>query len=216
MLARVWHGIVAALVLVALVIQVVLALRATGPAPEVWTGYLRGTHAVGRVVRVFSFFTIQSNLLCGYIALSLALAPHRDGPTWRAVRLASLFGITVTGIVYSAVLADAHQPNGVPEIVVNTIVHYVVPIMAVAGWFLFGPRPRIERRTVLLSLAFPVLWIGYTLIRGATAHWYPYPFTDVDALGYGRVAFNGVLVIGLLAAVAGAFAYGDRRLRPTD
>ena len=211
--ARLWNGAVAGLVLVAIVVQVILALRATGPAPEVWTGYLRGTHAFGRVVRVFSFFTIQSNLLCGYVALSLALDPRRDGSTWRAVRLASLFGITVTGIVYSAILADSHQPNEVSEILVNTIVHYVVPIMAVAGWFLFGPRPRIERCTVLLSLAFAVLWIGYTLIRGATAHWYPYPFTDVDALGYGRVAFNGVLVIALLAAVAGGFAYGDRRLR---
>lgn len=215
-LARLWNAAVAGLVLVAIVLQIVLALRATGPAPEVWTGYLRGTHAFGRVVRVLSFFTIQSNLLCGYVGLTLALDPHRDGPVWRAVRLAGLFGITVTGIVYSAVLADAHQPNGSSEIFVNTIVHYVVPIMVVLGWLLFGPRPRIERRTVVLSLAFPVLWIGYTVIRGAVVHWYPYPFADVDALGYGRVAINGVLIVGLLAVVAGAFAYGDRRLRSTE
>lgn len=215
-LARVWNGVIAALVALAIVVQVVIALRATGPAPEVWTGYLRGTHAFGRVVRVLSFFTIQSNLLCGFVGLTLALDPRRDGRVWRAVRLASLFGITVTGIIYSAILADAHQPNGVAEILVNTIVHYVIPIMAVVGWFLFGPRPRIERRTVVLSLVFPVLWIVYTLIRGAVVHWYPYPFTDADALGYGRVAVNGVLVIVLLGVVAGAFAYGDRRLRSTD
>ena len=28
--------------------------------------------------------------------------------------------------------------------------------MMVLGWLLFGPRPRIERRTLLLSLLFPV------------------------------------------------------------
>lgn len=216
MVGRLWHGTVAALVLLAMVLQMVVALRANGPAPEVTTGLLRGTHAFGRVVRVFSFFTIQSNLLCGVTALTLALNPHRDGRIWRALRLASLFGITVTGIVYSAILADIHEPNGFTETLVNAIVHYIVPIMIVVGWFRFGPRPRIERRTVLLALVFPVLWIGYTLIRGAIAHWYPYPFTDVDALGYGRVAVNGVLVIALLAAVSGVFAYADRRLRPTD
>lgn len=216
MVARLWNGTVAALVLLAIVIQVILALQATGPAPEVWTGFLRGTHAFGRVVRVFSFFTIQSNLLCGFIALTLALRPHRDGPIWRAVRLAALFGITVTGIVYSAVLADMHEPAGFAPELVNTIVHYIVPIMVVLGWFVLGPRPRIDRRTVVLSLAFPVLWILYTLIRGAIVHWYPYPFADVDALGYGRVALNGVLIVGLLGLVAGAFAYGDRRLPETD
>lgn len=216
MVARLWHGTVAALVLVAIILQMVVAIRATGPAPEVTTGLLRGTHAVGRVIRVFSFFTIQSNLLCGFVALTLAFNPHRDGAIWRAVRLAALFGITVTGIVYSAILADIHEPHGVTENLVNTIVHYIVPVMIVVGWLLFGPRPRIERRTLLLSLAFPVLWIGYTLIRGAVVHWYPYPFTDADVLGYGRVALNGVLVIALLGVVAGAFAYGDRRLRPTD
>jgi hypothetical protein len=214
--ARLWHGAVAALVVLAIVMQVVIALQVSGPAPEVPTGVLRGTHAFGRVVRVFSFFTIQSNLLCGFAALTLALNPHRDGPIWRAVRLASLFGITVTGIVYSAVLADMYEPSSLGASIVNLIVHYIVPIMVVLGWFLFGPRPRIERRTVVWSLAFPVLWTIYTLIRGAAVHWYPYPFVDADTLGYGKVAVNAVLVVVLLAAVSGAFAYGDRRLRSTD
>lgn len=216
MVARLWHGTVAALVLLAILLQVVIALRVSGPAPEVTTGVLRGTHAFGRVVRVFSFFTIQSNLLCGITALALAMDPGRDGRIWRALRLAALFGITVTGIVYSAVLADMHEPLGTSATIVNVIVHYIVPIMVVLGWFLFGPRPRIDRATVVLSLAFPVLWSAYTLIRGAVVHWYPYPFIDADVLGYGKVAFNAVLVVLLLAAVSAAFAYGDRKLRPTD
>ena len=106
---------------------------------------------------------------------------------WRPLRLAALVGITVTGIVYSTVLAAIHQPNGAAEVTVNTIVHYVVPVLMVAGWLLFGPRPRIDRRAIGWSLLFPVLWLAYTLIRGAIWAWYPYPFVDVTAHGYARV-----------------------------
>jgi hypothetical protein len=213
-MARTWQATVAVLVLTAIVMQVVIALQTTGPAPEVTTGLLRGTDPAGRVLRVFSFFTIQSNLLTGIVAATLAINPDRDGRIWRAVRLASLFGITVTGIVYSAVLADVHEPHGLQETFVNALVHYVVPAMAVIGWLVFGPRPRIMRETFLLSLAFPALWILYTVVRGALVHWYPYPFVDVDAHGYGAVALNAALVIALLAVVAGAFAFGDERLAP--
>lgn len=214
-LARLWNAAVAGLVLVAIVLQIILALRATGPAPEVWTGYLRGTHAFGRVVRVLSFFTIQSNILSGITSVQLAIAPRRDTPAWRATRLAALYGITITGVVYSTVLARIHEPKGVAENLVNTTVHYLVPIMMVLGWLLFGPRPWIERATVGASLAFGVLWVIYTLVRGAIWKWYPYPFVDVTTQGYARVILNVVLVAAVLAVVASLFALGDRRLPPT-
>ena len=44
------------------------------------------------------------------------------------------------------------------------------------------------------SLLFPVLWMAYTLVRGAVWGWYPYPFVDAASHGYLRVAANGVLV----------------------
>jgi hypothetical protein len=130
------------------------------------------------------------------------------------VRLAALFGITVTGIVYSTVLARIHQPNGVAETAVNTVVHYIVPIMMVVGWLAAGPRPRIDLRTVGYSLAFPVLWFAYTLVRGAIWKWYPYPFVDVTTHGYARVAGNALMVTVVLAVVAALFAVGDRYLPP--
>ena len=51
-----------------------------------------------------------------------------------------------------------------------------------------GPRPRIDRRCIALSFSFPFAWVCYTLIRGAIWKWYPYPFIDVAAHGYARVA----------------------------
>ncbi len=212
MIGRVWHAVIAALVLVAMVVQIVIAARVPGMPHDVSPGVLRGASTAGRIVRVLSFFTIQSNLLSGLVSAQLARDPHRDGRAWRALRLAALFGITVTGIVYSTVLARIHEPNGAAETLVNDIVHYVVPVLMVLGWLLFGPRPRIDARTVWLSLLFPFAWLAYTLVRGAIWDWYPYPFLDVTAHGYARVALNSLGVVVVFAALAVLFAFGDQKL----
>jgi hypothetical protein len=212
MLARGWHAAIAVLVCGALALQIVIAVRVSGTPHDVTAGVLRGSSLPGRIIRVFSFFTIQSNLLSGIVSAQLAARPDRDGKAWRALRLAALFGITVTGIVYSTVLAAIHEPNGAIETVVNLVVHYIVPVMMVAGWLAFGPRPRAGRLTVLWSLLFPVLWLAYTLVRGAIWKWYPYPFLDVPSHGYARVAVNALVVTIVFALVAALFAFGDSRL----
>jgi hypothetical protein len=96
------------------------------------------------------------------------------------VRLASLFGSTVTGIVYSTVLAKVHEPHGWREASTNNVFHYVVPIMMALGWLLFGPRPRIEVRTIAMAMLWPVAWIVYILIYGAITKWYPVPLPRRD------------------------------------
>ncbi len=213
-MARVWHGTVAVLVAVAIVVQLIVTARLSSTPPDHGVGVVMGTHLVGRLIRIISFFTIQSNVLSGVVSAQLALRPDRDGPTWRAVRLAALFGITITGIVYSTVLATIHQPKAGAETFVNTLVHYVVPTMMVLGWLVLGPRPRIDRRTLGRSLLFPAGWLVYTLLRGAVWDWYPYPFLDVASHGYLRVVLNAVAVTVVFALVALLYALGDRRLGP--
>ncbi len=211
-LVRGWNLVIAVLVAAAIILQIWIAIGvgATPPGHEV--GRLAGTVLVNRVLRVLSFFTIQSNILSGITSAQLARDPDRDGSVWRVVRLASLIGITTTGIVYSTVLAKVHEPNGWQETSTNTVLHYVVPIMMVLGWLLFGPRPRIDRRTAVLALVFPIAWICYTIVNGAISKWYPYPFVDVVTHGYGRVLFNGLGVVVVLLVVTSLFWLGDRRL----
>ena len=129
--------------------------------------------------------------------------------------MASLVGITVTGVVYSTALARIHQPHGWQETLVNDAFHYVVPLLMVVGWLLFGPRPRIDLRTAAWALLWPVAWLGYTLAHGRVAGWFPYPFLDVDTHGYVAVLRNSLLVVALLAAVTAVLWVGDRRLRAT-
>ncbi len=209
-LARGWNLAIALLVAAALLVPLWIAAEVSATPPGHTVGTLAGTPLANRVLRVLSFFTIQSNILSGLTAAQLASNPARDGRAWRAVRLAALFGITVTGIVYSTVLAKIHQPHGWQETSTNTVFHYIVPIMMVFGWLLFGPRPRIERRTISRAILWPIGWAGYILIYGAATKWHPYPFVDVSTHGYGRVTLNSLAVVAVLLAVTGLFRLGDR------
>jgi hypothetical protein len=214
-LARSWHVAIALLVAVAMIVQLWIAIRVSATPPGHAVGRLAGTPMANRVVRVLSFFTIQSNILSAVTSAQLGRNPTHDGRVWRAGRLAALFGITVTGIVYSTVLAKVHEPRGWQETGTNTVFHYIVPIMMVLGWLLFGPRRRIEPRTVLVSILWPVAWAVYILTYGAITKWYPYPFVDVTTHGYGRVVVNAVAVVAVLLVVTVLSWFGDRCLPET-
>ena len=63
-------------------------------------------------------------------------------------------------------------------------------------------------------LAFPFLWLSYTLVRGEAEDWYPYPFVDVSKLGYDGVLGRSVgLTAGFALAGAVVLWLGNRRAR---
>lgn len=171
--------------------------------------------AAARAANAFAFFTIDSNLLVGLATLLLAVRLDRSSTPFAVLRLSGLVAITVTGIVFHAVLAQTLDLKSW-DAVGNELVHTVVPVMAVVGWLLIGPRRIVSARVAWLSLIFPACWLSFTLIRGAIIHWYPYPFIDVTQLGYGRAAVNCVWVaLLMLGLAAGATVLDDRFKRAT-
>jgi hypothetical protein len=201
---RTWNLAIVLVILAALGTQLVLVVQGkhvlaeTAQLPPVST----------RVIRFLSYFTVDSNLLCAVTCAGLVLDPERDGRVWRVLRLNALVGITVTGLIYVSLLRPIVHLSGVPKLT-DIGMHYVAPIAVVLGWLLFGPRPRLDSETLLASLVYPALYVLYTLAHGAASHWYPYPFVDVDALGYPMVLRNGVGVCVLLLGVSVLFSYTD-------
>ncbi len=157
--------------------------------------------AAARAANAFAFFTVESNLLVGLATLLLAVRLDGSSTPFAVLRLSGLVAITITGIVFHAVLAQTLNLRNW-DAVGNELVHTVVPVMAVVGWLLIGPRRIVSARVAWLSLIFPVCWLSFTLIRGAIIHWYPYPFIDVTQLGYGRAAVNCVWVALLMLGLA--------------
>jgi hypothetical protein len=123
--------------------------------------------------------------------------------------------MAVTGLVFTTVLSGLEELQRLRQ-ATNVAFHYVAPVLAIVGWLLFGPRPRIAGRVVGLAVVLPIVWVAYTLIRGAIVEFYPYPFIDVTEHGYGRVFGNIFLVSALFVALGLLFWYLDRRLPKTD
>jgi hypothetical protein len=170
--ARAWHAVTAVVAITALVLQLVLVIQGGRVLDET------EQPALGvRLARFVAYFTVQSNVLVALTAVQLARDPDRDGRAWRAVRLAAVIGITVTGVVHFLLLRPLLDLDGA-DYVADKLLHMAVPVLAVAGWTAFGPRPRIDARAVRFALCWPLAWLGLTLLVGGSTGWYPYPFLD--------------------------------------
>jgi hypothetical protein len=165
----------------------------------------------GRVANELCYFTIQSNIIVVAVCIALAWRPER----WRRVagvpRLVGLVCITVTGIVYYALLAGDEHFVGIAK-VGDVLAHAVSPSLFVGTWLVFGLRGILRRRHAIQMLVFPVSWIALTLVRGAIIHVYPYDFVDVAANGYVAVVITIVALTATAAAMAGGAVALDRRL----
>jgi len=216
MRARPWHAVNAAVAWLGLGMQLVLSAGGVYPPTQTVPSQLGFDNAagfagaVGRTLDLLSYFTIWSNIVVAVVATVLALHPERDSRLLRVLRLDALLMITVTGLVYAVLLAGTAKLTGW-QIPANSLLHQVTPVVTIVVWLVVGPRRWIAWRTIPEALVLPLVWIAYTLLRGAVIGAYPYPFIDVVRLGYGQVLVN-VLAIAVLGVVIGAALLGIDRL----
>lgn len=203
------HAVTAVVALVAVTLQLVLVVDGQSVLAETDPPGL-----ATRLARFVAYFTIQSNVLVLVTSLQLARDPARDGPAWRVLRCAAAVGITVTGIVHFVLLRPLLDLEGWNH-VADKLLHLAVPALAVAVWLVLGPRPRVTLRSAAFALAWPIAWLGLTLVVGAASGWYPYPFLDPREDGTGAVVVACVGVTVLFVVVSWVMRWTDGQFRPT-
>jgi len=171
----------------------------TGEAPVTSLFGHTGDYASGlagapeRLIDLFSYFTIWSQIVVGVVMTLLYLNPGRDGKLFKVFRIDSILMITVTGVVYNLLLG-------------------ITPLITVLVFVIAGPRGWFTLKNIAAALVLPIIYVFYTLFRGAIIGKYPYDFFDVVSFGYAYVL---TFVMGILFAsivVAGFYWAIDKAL----
>ncbi len=161
------------------------------------------------LIMYLGYFTVLSNMLVALVAIRAARAP--DGGLDHPWRGAAVTSIVVVGLAYHLLLRKIWDPQGL-QLVADMVLHYAVPLAALAWWLALPPRRPQAARLPLRWLAWPLGYSVYALLRGAVTGLYPYYFIDAGVLGLPRVLLN---MAGLsLAFIAMAYViWGVAHLR---
>lgn len=197
---RAVRGVHLVLVVIALASLIVETVRVVIDAPDLVLGRSDGDLSLPvRLLRLFSYFTIDSNIIVLVVATLLVLNPTRDSALWRVVRLDALLSIVITGLITATILAPLVNLSGIAKWT-DIGLHYLTPWLTLAAWLVFGPRPRITWSTVGYASIWPACWIAYTFAHGAISDWYPYPFLDAYDIGY-PIALRNTAAVVILAGI---------------
>jgi hypothetical protein len=164
----------------------------------------------------FTYFTIDSNLIATALLL---VGVWRWGPppspTMDLLRGAAVVYMTVTGVVFTLLLKHVDVDTQLAW--VNSVVHELMPLVVLADWFIVPPGLRLTVRKGTLWLGFPLIWIVFTLIRGAVVGKYPYPFLNPANGGYGNVAIYSVAILAFMLLVCALVVWlGNLRSPATE
>lgn len=163
-------------------------------------------------VNFFSYFTNLSNLFaCIVLLISAFVARGRTSARLDALRFASTVNMLIVGIVFALLLRNTDLGALLPWI--NALLHYVMPVAVVLDWILKPPTTSIGVRHLALALVFPIVYLGYTVLRGSAIGWYPYPFLNPAVVGGTTGVALYALGIALAFVLAGLAlrAIGNRR-----
>ncbi len=202
--ARLWFAATAVVVAVGIVTQ----LFATA---DLHTGFFDTQR--GRVLSVFAYFTIQSNIIVMVTSALLAVRIKRKPEWFWVLRLDGVLCIAVTFVVFHLALSDLQDLEGKAK-TADFLLHTVSPVLCVLGWMLFGPRGKTSWRVVQLAVVFPLAWLVFALtLQQLTDGFSMYPFLDVADNGWPRVLFNAAVVAVFFLGLAAAAHLLDERLR---
>ena len=159
---------------------------------------------VGGLMSYFSFFTILTNTLAATVLTYAADNRASKGRTfflrpWVSSGVA--VSIIVVGVAYSLLLRQLWRPEGV-QWLANEILHDVMPVLFALYWWFCVPKGTLRLSHIGLWMLYPLLYFACILLRGHLLGVYPYPFIDVEKLGYGQTVINAGGILAGFVAVA--------------
>jgi hypothetical protein len=161
---------------------------------------------LGGLISFFSYFTVLSNTLVATVLTCELTSRESAARRWFLqpwVSSGVAVSIAVVGLAYSVLLRHLWHPEGW-QFLADELMHDIVPLLFLVYWWCCVPKGSLRLRHIGLWVIYPLVYFAYSLFRGHVLAVYPYPFIDVDKLGYPQVFVNaggllaGFVVIALL------------------
>jgi hypothetical protein len=176
---------VAAIILTALTSQLIFTWRIYAGVPR----YL---------IKYFSFFTVQSNLMASGSLLLGAWYGLRRGqgpPRFAVFRCGVAVYMTVTAVVYHMPFNVITLDQPVTVTWANNVLHLVAPAYLLVDFLLAPGRTHVRWNRFWIIMTYPVGWLVYTMVRAPLVDWYPYPFLNPRFSQDGNLSVAGYLVV---------------------
>lgn len=144
------------------------------------------------LIRFFSYFTILTNTLVAINFTVLWLFPLSSAAAFfkkYTTTTAIMVYILVVGIIYNVLLRGIWPVSGLGKLA-DELLHSFIPLFYLVYWLFIAERKKLFWKDAIYWMGYPAVYLVYTLLRGTITHTYPYPFIDVNVLGYRQVIFN--------------------------
>jgi hypothetical protein len=145
----------------------------------------------------FAYFTIQSNIMV--FSWWLLAIIRRNNPDSLQKIMGKIRGgitmyISVTFAVFALVLGWYYEPGTTIAVFTNICLHYFLPSVFILDWFL-TEKNRYSWNFIKNWIIFPIFYLIFALIYGATTGIILYFFLDYNEFGVGLFA---LIILGLV------------------
>lgn len=185
--------------------------------------------SIGYNIRMFSYFTVLSNLFCFVITLYYILIETKNKissfvhkceyvpfqvytRTFSFLKGMSLMAIILTFLIFHFVVARNKYPLLYHNILVlpekDLFAHYLVPLLYVLDWLLFQPKNTNTVKCPIYWLSYPSIYLITILIRifvlpkSSPLHLYKFPYFFMDIEKYGIRTFCILMILILIVILA--------------
>ncbi len=192
----------------------VAALAWGGLVVQFFALFAESGSVMGSLATMLVYFTITTNLIVAVLFTGIALGLRGfDRPTAIA---GAMLAIVLVGAVYHLLLRGLTELSG-GSLVASVLLHQVTPVVVPVFWVMFARKGGLQLVDPLFWAIYPLGYLVYALVWGGIHGRYPYPFLNVDQIGWGRVGLNAAAIAaGFMVAGWGVVALDRWIGRPAE
>ncbi|KKK43238.1 hypothetical protein LCGC14_0974440 [marine sediment metagenome] len=175
---------------------------------------LNGNDAVAAYSNYFSYFTNQTNLMIDiWLTIAIIYANKENKPKilGSISHGAITLYITVTFLIFAIVLAPGYVPQGL-AIYTNSVNHYILPIAFIGEWVITESKNKYEWLYDVYWISYPILYVIYSLIRGAVTDFYPYSFIDLTVISVIDLTVTIIVFVIFFLLLGAIYIFVNRTL----